>query len=295
MAGRTLVGGVAVLLATTACTLNTAGNGGGAAIDGDSSTGAVASTSGTTAASPDDGSSGGATTPDVTTGPMNDASTGAMASSTTDEPSDTTSASTGPEPEAAHSCAELLAMDGATPTGVHTLVDAEGVDYEAFCLMDFEGGGWTLVGRSAPVAASEPFGWRTARGSVEDMNDAYSLDAWSRGLSFTELLVTDRTSDASLPFERAYRLGVADDFIENYADEPLATAFAGTLLGDCTPTNPPRMLDYVGYTERDDVFFFRDNMGSSGFGLRANGWGLAHNDCWRGAELNGEQGLLFVR
>ena len=257
------------------------------------------STSGSTAAleSTDGSSTDPVPPPETTTGPTTDPSTGAVsASSTGDEAMDTTSGdSTGPEPMGARSCAELLAMDPSVETGVHTLVDLDGDEFEAFCLMEFDGGGWTLVGRSSAGAASTPFGWRSQRGSIEDTSDAYSLDASSRGLQFTQLLLANRTGDQSVPDGRAYMLGVAAGLVESHEDTPVATAFAGTVLGDCTPTNPPQMLDYAGYTGRDDAFFFRDMMGASGFGLRASGWGLAHDDCWRGAALNGDQGLLFVR
>src|SRR5690606_9141016 len=48
-----------------------------------------------------------------------------------------------------------------------------------FCDLTLDGGGWMLVGRSAPSTTDEspPFGWGVATGDVTDESKPYSLDA----------------------------------------------------------------------------------------------------------------------
>jgi len=207
----------------------------------------------------------------------------------------TTGESTGGPPMMAHSCAELLEMDPGARTGVHTLFDDEGAPYEAYCLMGFEGGGWTLVGRSELDAEDTPFGWRSERGSVNDTNDAYSLGAWGKGLGFTEILVADREDGEFVPFERAYIIVMPLGFVEESESATVATVSVTTVLGDCDPPGGPSMMSYMGYTGRDDTFFVRDHMGDGGFGLRASRWALAHDNCNQGGRLNDTQGVMFVR
>ena len=186
-------------------------------------------------------------------------------------------------------------MDADTPTGVHPLLDSEDAEYDAFCLMDFEDGGWTLVARSRSGAQDVPFGWRSQRGSVDDAGDAYSLDVWGKGLEFTEILVADRSGREFVPFERAYVLVVMPSFIEDHEDNTVEHESIETVLGDCVPTGGPAMLRYLGYTGRDQSFFMRDMTGEDGHGLQADGWTLAHNNCNQGGVMNGSQGLIYVR
>lgn len=194
----------------------------------------------------------------------------------------------------AHSCAELLKEAGAG-TGVHMLFDADDAPYEAFCLMEIQGGGWTLVGRSRPNTVDEGFGWRSERGSVDDYSDAYSLGASVKELEFTEILVADHEAGESVPFERAYVIVMQPGFINDHDDSTVEPESVTTVLGDCDPSGGPSMMNFLGYTARTDVFFVRDNMGDDNFGLQADHWALAHDNCNQGGELNDTQGVIFVR
>ncbi len=205
--------------------------------------------------------------------------------------------STGPEPVTAHSCAELLEMEPEAETGIHPLLDSEDAEYDAFCLMDaeFDGGGWTLVGRSRAGVDQTPFGWRSTRGAVDVQSDAYSLNAWAKGLEFTEILVADREGGQNLPFSHAYKITVPANFIADFENSTLEHDSATTVLGDCDPGGGPGMLRNLGRTGEDDQFFFRDMGGNDVYGLRARRWQLNYDNCNLGADINDQPGLIFVR
>jgi len=230
------------------------------------------------------------------TGAVSGGSTSTSATGSTTGSTDSTGGeSTGSGPATAHSCAELLAMAPGTPTGIHVLSDGGDVEYEAFCLMDFEDGGWTLVGRSLDDARDDPFGWESARGLVDSEDDAYSLDAWGRGLEFTQILAAERMPGQSVPSGHAYVINVPADFIADYQNSTILHDSTVTVLGDCDPDPPPTMLRRVGRTGDSDQFFFRDIAGNADFGLRADGWALNMDNCANGAAMNADQGLVYVR
>ncbi len=281
--------GLMTMVAVTACAPSSQGFGDGAVTDvgvGEGSgTGLNETTSSTTTVVPPVGTtSDGSTTASMTT------------STSEPESTDTTGGSSGDPPVTAHSCDELLEDDSTARTGVHMLLDGDEAPYEAFCLMDFQGsGGWTLVGRSRPDAQDVPFGWRSERGSVDDHSDAYSLGAWVKGLEFTEVLVADHEPGESVPFERAYVIVMPADFVDDHENSTVESSSVTTVLGDCDPGGGPSMMSYLGYTGRTDVFFVRDNMGNDNFGLQADHWALAHDNCNQGGQLNDTQGVMFVR
>jgi hypothetical protein len=53
------------------------------------------------------------------------------------------------------------------------------------------------------------------------------------------------------------------------------------------------MLQFVGFTDATDHYFFRDNNALSVFGLATNGWTSAAN-C-TGGDLDMQQAAIFVR
>jgi hypothetical protein len=181
------------------------------------------------------------------------------------------------------SCKEILARDPSTlgKTGAYTL--------DLYCEMALDGGGWTLVARSAKGGRGA-FGWTSNAGAIADLTKPYSKDVVGAGLVFTEILIADRD-----PTTRAYKLPVPADFLTHANDRIRSTAVV-TLLGDCAPLLAPTMLKYIGATGLTDTFFFRDidDLGQHR-GLHPDKWDLAYATCELGASLDDKQGFIFVR
>ena len=190
---------------------------------------------------------------------------------------------TAPAPVA--SGAYRLDPDGAGP----------GVDLVAWCEMEVDGGGWTLVGRSVAGGIASRFGWGEATGAVSNDLLPYSLDAASTGLKFDRMLVTTHAGDKTIV--DAFRLRYDDDFWGNCGDRGCDLDRWTGVVGGC-PTSlnlSPTMLFFAGHHQLSDHFFFRDNAGSFQTGLRADGWDTFYNACAFGAGLNGRQGMIFMR
>ena len=251
-------------------------DGGTTVVPGDgSSTTAVAEGGGSSESSESSGSSGS------TTGMPPELDTG----STTEQP---------PPLPTARSCREVLARDPSAPTGVHEILNEDdGTAMEVHCEMVLDGGGWTLVARSAP-GPDGPFGWGVQRGTLGDEEEPYSLGVLDLGLEFTEVLVAQRSGFAE-PVENAYRIAVPAGFLDDYREEAYQSSGAVTVLGGCAPGSGPTMLRWLGYTEEEDRYFFRDFEGGHPYGLWPNGFRLFYDSCSAGGGLNDEQGALFVR
>jgi hypothetical protein len=199
------------------------------------------------------------------------------------------------------SCNELHVAHPELPGGVYE-IDTDGdsvgprLPFEVYCDMAAGGGGWTLVGRSTTgVSASVAFGWKSATGSVHDDSQPYSLNAEGAGLLFAEILVGSYSS-GKIWGDHAYKMQVPSDFLSSYSNSSYQIpGGATTVIGDCTPSGGPTMLRRAGYTNKTTRFHFRDQGGDYDVGLRATGFNTYYNDCNRGADLNGLQGMIFVR
>ncbi len=195
------------------------------------------------------------------------------------------------------SCRELLAEDPARggQNGIYALFRSDGdviVSRRVWCDMTTDGGGWTLVGRSAAGRHDGvAFGWRSRTGFVDDFAAPYALDA--TGLAFTEILVGDHGGGMTWA-THAYRLAVPPDLLEAYRDSAAEVAEIVPVLGACSGDPPIQMLAWVGHTGRDDHFFLRDHPEVVNFGLFPGGFNLAYHDC-RGGLLDWAQGMIAVR
>jgi hypothetical protein len=218
---------------------------------------------------------GGVSAGDGSSTSSGDASVGADANATVDANIDIGTAK---------SCKEILARDPSTSgkSGAYLL--------DLYCDMVTDNGGWTLVGRSAPNG-NGAFGWSSRAGTVADLTKPYSLNVVAAGLTFSEIMITDRD-----PTTRAYKVPAAPDFLTAHTNNRFKAGTLTTLFGDCTPTPTISMLKYMGETAITDAFFFRDvdDIGQHR-GLAADEWDLAYGNCAQGASLDSKQGSIFVR
>jgi hypothetical protein len=197
------------------------------------------------------------------------------------------------------SCSELLARDPRLlgNSGTRDIYPGgRGVEapVHVFCEMSVDDGGWTLIGRSSNL--SHAFGWTTNTGTLTDPGPAYSIDVVALGLAFREVMISTRDPFQYIPADHAYKLTVPDNFATAYLDAAFATTNVVTLVGGCVPEGGPRMLSYLGLTAGTDGFFFRDNpQDDFHTGLVSTAFDVLYSDCPAGGELNGRQGLIFVR
>ncbi|MBL8612318.1 MAG: hypothetical protein JNL38_33565 [Myxococcales bacterium] len=184
---------------------------------------------------------------------------------------------------------------GVAGTGVHKL-GKPGAVFDAFCEMTIAGGGWTLAGESHGNLSSTPdFGWNAASGSLSDTSRPYSLDVVGRGVPFTEVLAVTGRRDAIVI---AYLVTPPPGFPSAHRRSG-AGAVASVLLNpsckDATGDRPD-MLSNMGYSDRKDLFFFRDNKDEDTFGLEPDGWETNdYDDCPKDGRIAGKQGAVFVR
>lgn len=184
----------------------------------------------------------------------------------------------------------------ATSSGVYAIdPDGEGgnAPFDAYCDQLLDDGGWTLVARSAPGGGGD-FGWLVDAGTVQDGTVPYVLNARRAGLAFTEILLVARGLDP-----QAYRIeGVPAGFITDHEREVWAhDGNITTVLGDCDPMDGPSMLSFLGFTDRTDRFFARDQGNEDSLhGLEADGWQLNdNNDCNYEGDLGDQAGEIYVR
>lgn len=268
------------------CAYDASGQGSGLEL-GSSSSGAEGG--GTTA-----GATSGSSTSVGLEGSGESGSSSAGSGSSTTAPPETGTSTTGEPLPTARTCKEILDTDPAAPTGTYAVLhEPDGVAIEVHCEMELDGGGWTLVARSAP-GPEGPFGWGVARGMVGDESSPYSLDAMALGLDFGEILISRRTGFAT-PVDHAYVIAVPSGFLEGYRTEAFLSEGARTVLGDCQPADGPTMLRWVGHTDDEENYFFRDFPENHQWGLFPHELRTFYDDCGQGGRLDEEQGALFVR
>jgi hypothetical protein len=191
------------------------------------------------------------------------------------------------------SCNEMHQADSLRATGPKKLKDPKPTIYDAWCDMDLDNGGWTLVGRSVPFNSSSSFGWKKATGSIADDTKPYSLNVDVHGLVFTEAAFGSYTVGTKSWFGSVYKAVLPANFIANFKSSAGATTLS-KIGGVCSET-APTMFTNMGMVDNNDQFYMRDNTSAGNFGLRADGFALNYNDCAHAALLNTLPGMIAVR
>lgn len=194
----------------------------------------------------------------------------------------------------------------ATASGYY-LVDMGAGREQVYCDMVTDGGGWTLVARSAPESTyNGDFGWYAAVGAPSVLDAPYSMNVMGRNLQFAETLFGDAPGNANTWSSYVYKSPVSRSWVAGYT-----TTVAS--LGYPTPVSPGAstafgMAACVGFTSSSrQSYFFRDMCSApDSYGLWARGWITAYGDgpndvagqpvgASFGGYINHRQGLLMVR
>jgi hypothetical protein len=187
------------------------------------------------------------------------------------------------------------AYAGATGSGTYRIQHA-GVQTNVYCDMTTAGGGWTLIARSAPGAASTTFGYKFKIGAIGDDTVPYSLGDVA-ALKPTQVLFGNYDGAltwGSHVYTNTLPAGLFTSYESSgvYAGRPTPVSGGVTTFG---------MADFMGYSGRGNGFYFRDNEHDYFYGLGPAGWDTAYQDDapqapagWNGF-LYGRQGWIFVR
>lgn len=193
-------------------------------------------------------------------------------------------------------CLEMHATDPARPTGMHMFYNQ--VSYEAWCDMDDQGGGWTLVGRTSLGQQSTTFGWASdSQSDPQNLATPYSLGAVGKNLTFTEALAGTRGTGLTFDVD-VYHVALPTNFPSGYATASTTSTVAtiASFNNTCINGNTPTMFTHVGFTSQNTYFFFRDINGTAGgnYGLLPGAWDTYYSDC-RGGLMKGLDGILMAR
>ena len=189
------------------------------------------------------------------------------------------------------SCSDMR-QDATRKTGAHKLRDTKSNFFDAWCDMDLDSGGWTLIGRSALLGSSSNFGWKKATGTIGDDSKPYSLDVDAHGLVFTEALIGGYSAGKTW-VGSVYKAVLPPGFLASYKASAGATTVSK--VGGYCPDTSPAMFTNMGFVDNNDQFFMRDNTAAGNFGLRADAFALNYYDCAHAALLNVAPGMIFVR
>lgn len=201
------------------------------------------------------------------------------------------------------------AYEGATGSGLYT-ISISGTPTPAYCDMVTDGGGWTLVGRTASGGSSASFGYEYSTGSVTNDTTPYSLGS-VQVLNPTEILFGAYAGNFTWG-AYSYTKTIPTGFWTSLASSSKNTGWPTPVAGGVTNFG---MGLFTGYSASNNGFYFRGSadVNSGGtvsyyfYGLLSSGWSTYYSDgvagipgstaqpAGYGGYLNTQQGWIFVR
>ena len=106
--------------------------------------------------------------------------------------------------------------------------------------MTTDGGGWTLVGRSAAGEWKLEFGWNWTTGALDNDDVPYALGAEAAELEVSEILFGSRMGGKTWGPD-VYKAYAPDLYVFLYREVPYF-GMVETVVGACTPEEGPYQL-----------------------------------------------------
>lgn len=201
-------------------------------------------------------------------------------------------------------CDELHKSRKELPSNLYKFGD--GSNDFAYCDMETDNGGWTLVGRSV-ASAQQPltgFGWSSPGGDPSQDNAPYAYDMTKYPASPKEALVGHYIANKTWGVP-VYKIALPANFPASFKTASVAvtgSAISAPTCGAALATS----LKFMGFTSHALSFYFdptgaeNGDAGSSVVGLGFAGFNLAGNpdagpSCTENGEMNAQQGQIFVR
>ncbi|MDD3645999.1 MAG: fibrinogen-like YCDxxxxGGGW domain-containing protein [Candidatus Gracilibacteria bacterium] len=178
-------------------------------------------------------------------------------------------------------CNRIKQVTGVNSDGVYTINPTSSSSFTAYCDMNTDGGGWTLVARSASGTTGN-FGWNTATGSLYIDSLPYSLgDVKSDSIDFSGLMIATYSNGKSL--DLAYKMDVDNNDLISNIGSSIDTANVIQINGDTTSTTD---FNKWGTFTSTTGYWFSDNTTDKGLHID----GFSSN-----STFSGNQGMIFVR
>lgn len=187
-------------------------------------------------------------------------------------------------------CKRIKESGGNKWDGIYTINPNGTTSYNAYCNMTYDGGGWTLAGRSVANQTVTPFGYSSNYGSLTDDTKPYSLavsslSTWS-GIVFNDVMIGNYVSGKDL-WDRIYKVSLpATNYSLSWATTTAVSVTTGSMVGlwkQCTGPSGgngtlPTEMTYIWFaTAKTNGFFISNTNVSWSYGLNSNGFAISAN------------------
>jgi prepilin-type N-terminal cleavage/methylation domain-containing protein len=197
-----------------------------------------------------------------------------------------------------NSCKRILEISGSQWNGLYTIFPNGVTALQVYCDMEIDGGGWTLVWRSA-TGSTGNFSWSVSTGSVSNTSWAYSINLTQNFIPFSDILIArnawKNNIDIALKIPNEKRLNFQSLTGATYQTSRQDTMLATWVKNTEVTWNQKFPFTFFWNTTQTSRYWFQHTATPSGtFGLNSNGfvtWG--YNSSYGSWHLR--QGMIFIR